>query len=696
MGIIKDVVKRMKKTVVQAQRPDKLIKWQKRLESAKSGQDLAIMDKREYLYLGDRTVDKNVNATTKPSKASNNIYNIIFEFIETGANKQIPMPSVKSKREGFEAQAQMIEDSIGNDMKESDIDVIDDQNERITPVQGISVIEVAWNPNFKHHLYRGEIELYGRHPKQLVTQPKVFSLQKMDYFFILSNVTKDFVKRRYKKNLAGEEEQYPENTRLFDTDQAASGAVTQRGAGETEEEPLTEIVCWYKDEDGDIGRYVWINDTELEDLPKFFYRRLDHCTNCGEVRADDENSMPVQACTRCGNTKFEKKITETEKLDRDIQLSDGSTAQVGEEVPYFIPTRYPVSVRINVPKNFSFGGQSDVDVIRDQQDSIKRVVHKMEEKLVKGGTIITAQDDHATFKISDEIYQIIKGTPQQLSMLKTLDLTADITRDIQFVQEQYRVAQSMLGITNSFQGKEDPTAQSGKAKQIQVQQASGRLQSKLFNKYVHYKEIFEIIFEFKLALYDELRPYLTTDQNGNAAYGEFDKYKFLQRDKAGKLYYNTDFIFGTDGSFGLPKDPMFMYEQTMALFQAQAIDITQLWTILESLKFPQASKIKAQLEQKMDQQGQMQQTGEQLQQLQQQNAELTAQLQQAMQEAQHAQETNVQSEVEAIKAHHEGEKQAHEQRSQTEDREHQRQVDAAKLMIEQQKVDAANRPKVPT
>lgn len=654
---MKDLFKRVKKTVQKSQRSQELIKWQKKLETAKGGQNIALMDKREYLVFGDRVVDKNVNASTTPSKKANNIYNIIYEFVESQVNNQIPMPSVKTKREGFEYLAQAIEDSISSDMMESDIDSINDMNERITPVQGYSIVEIGWDPDFKHHLYKGEIKLCGRHPKQLIPQPKVYNLQKMDYFFILSDVSKEYVKRRYDKDLDNEEEQYPENTRLFGSELQTQGSPNETlSAGETEDEPLTECVCWYKDEDGDICKYVWINDTDLEDLPKFFYRRMN-----GEVK-------------------------DVEILDHDVMGPNGPIAMAGEEVPYFIPTKYPVSVRINVPKNFTFGGQSDVDIIRDQQDSIKRVVHKMEEKLVKGGTIIKALDDHTTFKITDEIYQIIRGSQQQLSAISTQDLTADISRDIQFVQEQYRMAQSMLGITNSYQGKEDPTATSGKAKQIQVQQASGRMQSKMFNKYVHYKEIFEIIFQFKLAFYDELRPYLAEDTQGNQTYGEFDKYQFLQKDKTGRLYYNTDFIFGTDGSFGLPKDPMFMYQQAMSLFASQAIDVPQLWTILESLKFPQANKIKHQWQEKMDQQQIIEQLQQVIEQLQNELGQAQAGAEQMSAELQSSQQNNAQAEAQTIQEFNAGRKQEQDMMVSEDQRQHQKDMDIAKLALEQQKI----------
>jgi hypothetical protein len=259
-----------------------------------------------------------------------------------------------------------------------------------------------------------------------------------------------------------------------------------------------------------------------------------------------------------------------------------------------------------VPKNFDFGGQSDLDVIRDHQDSIKKVVTKMEEKIVKAGSVVKTLDDH-NVSITDQVYQVIKGNQQQLAAFGVADLAADISRDIEYTQVIYKQAQSMLGITDSFQGKEDGSAKSGVAKQIQVQQASGRLQSKQFNKNAAYKELFELMFKFMLAFYDEPRPYLSKDTNGNDQYQEFDKYKFLLQDASGELYYNTDFLFSSDVGSGLPKDPIFMYNQVQQMLQVGAIDKLQYWTILEYLNFPMAKQIKSQIEEEMQQQAALQQ-----------------------------------------------------------------------------------------
>jgi hypothetical protein len=543
----------------------RLRKWKSKLESSLATYDTKIMDEREQIYLGTRWVDGNINSKKTPTKKANNIYNIAFEMVESQVNSVIPQPSVRSKRPNYEEQAKMIEDSIANDLKEIGIEEINDITERITPVQGFSIFTADWDPDFKHHLYRGEIKVSSKHPKQLIPQPGIYHIQKMDYFFILSSVTKEYVKRRYNVDLTEQEnEQYP------DINSAIGEAKSN-----TESEKVTEIVCWYKDKDNDICKFVWTNDTILEDYPKFFYRRID-----GQIQ-------------------------QNETIDQDVQLSDGSVIPQGTEIPYFMPTRYPVVIRKNVPKSFAFEGQSDIDILRDQQDSIKKVGTKMEEKIMKGGSLVLLPDS-VRADITNETYQVLRVTAQEMAAIQTKDLSAPIDEDLNYIQQQREVIQWMLGVTNAFQGQVDSSAQSGVAKQIQVQQASGRMRSKEFNKQTAFKELFEILFEFKLAFYDELRPYLSKDQNGNTVYGDFDKYQFLMQDASGEYFYNTDFIFDADTGQGIPKDPMFLFNQAINMYAQQAIDKVQFWTIMESINFPMAKEIKEQAEKEQQMQQQMQ------------------------------------------------------------------------------------------
>lgn len=569
---------------------DKLNYWRKKLARNQVEFNIGMMDEREYIYLGSHGVDGNITTNQRPTKDANTVYNIAFEFIETQINLNVPQPSVKSIREGFEEQAHMIEDSITDKLKQMDTEEVVDAAERITAVQGYSIMELCWNNEYHHHLYSGDMELYNRHPKQFIPQTGVFKLKNMDYFFVLSKVTKEYVKKRYGKDLDYQTEQYPDNTNL--------SGVSQQGDMSTPDFALTECVAWYKDDDGDVCKYTWVNTTELEDLPKYYYRR-------------DENGQ----------------IMTTETLTRDVQIGstqvvmDPQTGQpteqpitlpAGTEIPLYIPECMPFIVRKNVPKNFSFGGQSDLDVTRDHQDTMKKVVSKMEERIIKGGSIVKVLEDH-NVTITDQINQVIKGNAQQLSVLGVENLQADIQADIEYIQVIYKQAQSMLGITDSFQGKEDSSAKSGVAKQIQVQQASGRLLSKAFNKNAAFKELYQLMFEFMLAFYDEPRPFLSTDEFGKPKYQEFDKYKFLMVDDAGEYYYNTDFLFSADPGDHLPQDRVFMFNTAKELLQTGAVDQMQFWQILEGLGFPQAKQILSQLEERQQQQALMQQQQMQMQ-----------------------------------------------------------------------------------
>jgi len=554
----KKVVKKLKDKKLsmkeESEQQVKLKGWQDKLAEAQSSDLDALRDEREAIYLGAKTVDGNINARSSNGKRkqANNVVNLVLEFIETGVDSTIPQPSVRTKLPGYEVQAMMIEDSLTADITELGMTAINDINERITPVQGYSAMLVGWNPDFKHHLYRGELEIESIHPKRIIPQPGVFDLQKMDYFFILSSVTKNYIKKRYDVDLENVGEQFPNISLVSNTSQPNNPDM------------VTEVVCWYRNDDGEISKLTWCEDEILEDHSNFFARRID-----GKVQ------------------KFETLATE-------VKLASGEVLPPGTEVPYFTPTRYPLIIRENIPLNFAFGGQSDVDVIRDQQDAYKKVVSTIEEKILRGSVVVTALEGHR-FNLSNELYGIIRGSQAELAALNVKNLSANISNDLAFAQQQYKAAQSTLGITNSYQGKSDSTAVSGIAKQIQVQQASGRLRSKESNKYAAFKELYQTMFEFKLAFYDELRPFVTKDANGQDSFGDFNKYAFLVRDKAGELYYNTDFIFNADAGMGLPRDKMWLFNQATEMLKYGAYNPTPssvtLWTQLVAQKFPNAKVI---------------------------------------------------------------------------------------------------------
>lgn len=549
---------------------------------------IGTFDDREKLYVGTHAVDENVNDDrVQPNGRSraNNVVNVIYEMIESQIDTQIPQPSVRSKWPGKEYLEKMVEDSIKNDLAESEIYRINDENERITPIQGFSLITVEWNPDFDRHLYRGEIHLDNIHPKCFIPQPGQYRLQEMEYFYLVTSAPAGYVKRRYGVDVENEGEEFPQYHEI--------DGISDNN---NDTDNVTIITRWGKNEDNIISKFVWVNDVVLEYYEDYYARYVTRCGYCYTPTYDEEVSKGEEPCPNClqyGREEYKRTTAkeDEEQIFQDYVKQDGTVIPAGTVIKYFKPTRYPIVLRKNVPLPFNFGGQSDIDIVRDQADAIKKVVSTMEEKILRGGVILKAANNHK-FNLKNQLYQVVRGEPNELASLQPMDIQGNIQQDFQFYQGQYKSAKDTLGITDSFQGKPDSSAKSGVAKQIQVFQSSGRMMSKQFNKKMAFKELFEIMFEFKLAFYDELRPYLQMDVSDKPVYGLFNKYEFLEQDASGEWFYNTDFLFSAEAGDGIPKDKMWLMNQTLMYTQSGLMDKVQFWTALEKLGYPGASDYK--------------------------------------------------------------------------------------------------------
>jgi len=135
-------------------------------------------------------------------------------------------------------------------------------------------------------------------------------------------------------------------------------------------------------------------------------------------------------------------------------------------------------LRRSVSRFGSLLGTSDVEVIRDQQETVKKLGSKLNEKLMKGGSYVTLPRG-VDIETTDRELKILRlDNPAQKALIDVLTVQADVSRDIHLLEENYQWAKSTLGINDSFQGKSDSTAVSGTAKQFAAAQASGRLESK--------------------------------------------------------------------------------------------------------------------------------------------------------------------------------------------------------------------------
>ena len=184
----------------------------------------------------------------------------------------------------------------------------------------------------------------------------------------------------------------------------------------------------------------------------------------------------------------------------------------------------------------------------------------------------------------------------------------------------YDLAKRILGISDSFQGQYDASAQSGVAKQIQVNQSAGRLDSKRQMKNAAYAEIDQIIFQYYLAYADEPRPATFKDAQGRMQNVYFNRYDFIERDEAGEWYYNDEYLFAADSAIDIEKSRETLWEQNRQNFQQGAYgDVTLpqtlliFWQNMERAHYPWAHENVERIKEEIARQAEMQQLQQQVQ-----------------------------------------------------------------------------------
>lgn len=265
------------------------------------------------------------------------------------------------------------------------------------------------------------------------------------------------------------------------------------------------------------------------------------------------------------------------------------------KLPFYTPNILPIVIRKNTSEEDSLLGQSDCEFIRPQQQAINKIESRINEKLLGAGVYPIAPEN-APIEYDNSIFKkVFRANQSNFKLFGKLDLQVDISRDIAQAERLYDQAKRILGITDSFQGQYDSSAQSGKAKQIQVQQAAGRLDSKRQMKNAAYAEIDQIIFQYYLAYADEPRPATYKDAQGRMQNRLFNRYDFIERDEAGEWYYNDEYLFSADASIDVDKQRELLWEENRKNFQQGAYGNTQLpqtllifWQNMEQAHYPWA------------------------------------------------------------------------------------------------------------
>lgn len=665
--------------------------WQERLEKNLSAYaaEQEKMQRREAQYRGDRTLTPLTENDRKYGyqKETSHVWNITAENIESEIDSSIPMPKVTPMRREDEHLARMIENMLRNELDRLPTEELNDESERITYKQGGCLYLPEWDTSKRTHTTVGENTMKCVHPMQFVPQNGVQEIDEMEYYFWLIPVTKGYVRRRYGVDVGDMQEEMPE---------------VRSEEESTAEDVVTLKIAEYRNEDGGVGRFAWVGNLEVENLPDCQARILRRCKKCGQTEADSayidlseptqDGSYPEDAekrkprkgvCSFCGANSWEdvvetshkvrldeldelgvnpaitqrlraehgfgkifyrpeEQITEPAAMDamqepmgslgaqevpmQEIAPAEEAPAPEAEsyeeeiEIPYYKPDIFMAVLRRNVTAHGKFLGESDCDKIADQQNTINRLEQKTIDRLMKAGSKITLPNStHLRVDPQDNGIWYV-GNAADASLIAVRDFQADITPNMAMLTQAYEESRRLIGMTDSYQGRTDPTAQSGKAKEFAAAQSAGRLESKRVLKKAAYARIFERMFKNQLAYCEEKRPLRYRDDQGNQEYEEWNSYAFLRMDDAGELYWNDQFLFSCDDASGLATNREAMWQETTAHLQSGAfgdprsIDTLILyWTKMEEDHFPGAGKIKGMLEQRKQEQMMQQQMMMQMQ-----------------------------------------------------------------------------------
>lgn len=573
---------------------DKLALFKERFENSRAGYgELSLFAQRLAQFEGTKKIPGGRDASV--------VWNFTSELIESQIDSSIPMPRVRPRRPTRRSirQAKVIEDMLRGELDRMPFEELNDLDERMCKVMGGGGYLVEWDNSAKTHDTVGALSVRLLSAPQIIPQQAIDDVRRMDYIFLTFEDTKQRIRDRYGVDVEDE------------------GVDAQSGSFEQHsDETVTQVICYYKNERGGLGCFSWAGDTVLLDDDDYEARKNDVCAGCGKTRAQGE-----RVCV-CGAHKWKKRSKLYETVpESELGVTENYSNLSGAakqppammeksayvSVEYYYPKLFPVVIRKNISRYGHMLGSSDCDAISDFQYGANKLLTKINERLLKSGTYL-AKPATMNFQFSDgEMQPINLDTPDQAAMLRTIELRADVSQDAAMVDKYYDMARSVLGVTDSFQGKSDATAISGKAKQAQIAQAVGRQKSKRMMKHAAYARLFELMFQFMLAYADEPRVYTSTDEYGEQVERVFSRHDFLERDDYGNWYYNDQFLFSVDESGIDANDKQLMLEDLRTDLSIGAYGppndaqtMLAYWKEKEVFGYPNASRNVARWEKKAE------------------------------------------------------------------------------------------------
>lgn len=554
---------------------------------------IAKIPRRNSLYKGEGKI---INKKSGKEVQAECHQNIVFEMIESQISNTVPEPSVTPMLVADSQRAVALSNYLSQCMKVVDGIAINDRAERGTLKNGYHFYLIEWDQSHKFNSGFGGLKLTEYSASNVFLQPGITNFNDSEYIFLKSTATCGSIKRLYHKEV---------NPDANNTD------------------CCNIITCYYLNDNGDLGRTIFTekDHTLISQDDYFELRRVAKCKSCGEPILNLDNP-----CPNCADKEVVWEVLEEETATQPIYEGDieknaeerarlkasgqpdnptiGLTkiVEVGDKIPFYHIRELPVVMRVSISSDESIFGLSDIDMIEQNQDTLNRITTKEEENLLKAGSFVTYPEG-VNIPADDSTLKLVPiQDPRLIDAFSVQTIQANMQQDDIYATRMYQYGRANLGITESYQGKKDTTATSGKAKQLAAAQSAGRLESKQRMKVQAYSEIYRKMFKFLLAYADETQHYVKFDETGDLLQMSFNRYNFLKKnEKTSQLYWDDNFLIEADNASLISNKPE-MWQTLTQQFMSGAfgspmdpVVLKLYWSIMKQLQFPFAAAIQQNL-----------------------------------------------------------------------------------------------------
>ena len=508
---------------------------------------------------------------------------LAFELVEGKVNSHIPAPKMTPRYYFDIPPINATEGIIRQEMDRMLSEEVNDEAEHATLIDSMVWFKVSWNPFDNTHERSGMPIVETCTIDNVFPQPGIKNYKRLEYIFERSTLTLAEVLDLY-----------------------------GREVNPGEDDLVHVVTVYYLNKDRYVGKFMWNEDdkTVICNDVEWGIRRRRECVDCRHI-------SPVDAqCPICGSKTFKYFPVLEETLKKPLvwvtnpyrtsdspdqqddknQVDETETVPEGTKIPHYLLRQLPFVPyrRVNVAK--SIYGISEVETVLEDQDLINKFLNKAERKSGASKTWVTKLKDTNIEAENSELSFVEVESPQEGQSIQVKQIVADITEEVNMANMVYDIAKSTSGVTNTDQGKEDPTARSGKAKQLQMAASAQRNTGPSTLRNLAYSGVYELIFKNMLAFSDEERSFVNILPNGSKREEVWSKYMFLAKDDLGEFYYRDDFAWNVDTATEITQDRASMWQMISNDFlngtMGTNIDPTRAllmyWNMMDQMGYPLA------------------------------------------------------------------------------------------------------------